>query len=221
MSKLLEARNLVRRQPLGQRWLLENVSLALNVGDRAAVVGPSGSGKTLLLRALALLDPVDSGQILWRGQSIHNQHIPSYRRFAIYLHQRPALWADTVEQALRLPYSLAIHRGRNFEKSWIIERLALLNRDEKFLEQKVSNLSGGEMQITALLRALQLEPNVLLLDEPTSALDTKTAEAAENWLTTWIDQSPDARAMIWVTHDADQAGRVANRILNMENGRLK
>jgi len=67
---------------------------------------------------------------------------------------------------------------------------------------------------------LQLEPNVLLLDEPTSALAPKTAAAVEQWLTAWIDQSPDSRAMIWVTHDVNQAQRVANRMLHMENGQL-
>jgi putative ABC transport system ATP-binding protein len=121
---------------------------------------------------------------------------------------------------LRQPLALAIHQGRKFDRSWIIERLASFDRDEKFLDQKVANLSGGEMQITALLRALQLEPNVLLLDEPTSALDPKTAAAVEKWLTAWIDQSPGDRAMIWVTHDVNQAKRVANRMLHMENGQL-
>jgi putative ABC transport system ATP-binding protein len=76
------------------------------------------------------------------------------------------------------------------------------------------------MQIVALLRALQLGPNVLLLDEPTSALDPQTAAAVEQWLSAWIDQSPDNRAMIWVTHDINQANRVANRTLHMENGQL-
>ncbi len=221
MLALLEAHNLVRRHPFGERRLLENISLTLHPGDKAAVAGPSGSGKTLLLRALALLDAIDDGQILWHGQPIRNQDVPGFRRRAIYFHQRPSLLADTVEAALRQPLALAIHRRRKFDKQWIVERLAYLDRDEKFLEQKVANLSGGEMQITALLRALQLEPNVLLLDEPASALDPKTASAVEQWLTAWIDQSPDARAMIWVTHDVNQANRVANRTLQMENGRLK
>ena len=221
MPVLLEAHNLIRRHPNAEHRLLENISLTLHSGDRVAVAGPSGSGKTLLLRALALLDPVDGGQVLWHGQPIRNQDIPGFRCRAIYFHQRPSLLADTVEAALRQPFSLAIHRRRKFNRPWIIERLASLGRDEKFLEQKVANLSGGEMQIVALLRALQLEPNVLLLDEPTSALDPQTAAAVEQWLSAWIDQSPDNRAMIWVTHDVNQANRVANRTLHMENGQLK
>lgn len=184
------------------------------------MAGPSGSGKTLLLRALALLDVIDGGRVLWRGRPIRNQDIPGFRCRAIYLHQRPSLLADTVEAALRQPLALAIHRRREFNRPWIVERLAFLGRDEKFLEQKVANLSGGEMQIAALLRAVQLEPDVLLLDEPASALDPKTAAAVEQWLTAWIGELPDARAMIWVTHDVNQANRVANRTLQMENGHL-
>jgi putative ABC transport system ATP-binding protein len=221
MSSLLEAFNLVRRQPSGERRLLDDVSLTLRPGDRAAVAGPTGSGKTLLLRALSLLDPIDEGRILWRGQAVRNQDVPGLRCRAIYFHQRPSLFADSVEQALHQPLALAIHRRRKFDRPWIIERLALLGRDESFLEQEVANLSGGEMQITALLRGLQLDPDVLLLDEPTSALDPKTAVAVEKWLLAWIEQAPERRAMIWVTHDANQAGRVGNRTMQMENGRLK
>ena len=206
MPALLEAHNLVRRQPFGDRRLLEDISLALHPGDRAAVAGPSGSGKTLLLRALSLLDPIDGGRVLWHGQPIRNQEVPGFRRRAIYFHQRPAIFAETVEQALRQPLALEVHRRRKFDKPWIVDRLAALGRSEDFLEQKVANLSGGEMQITALLRGLQLDPNVLLLDEPTSALDPQTAAAVEQWLGAWIDQSADSRAMIWVTHDVNQAG---------------
>ena len=90
MPALLEAHNLVRRQPFGDRRLLEDISLALHPGDRAAVAGPSGSGKTLLLRALSLLDPIDSGRVLWHGQPIRNQEVPGFRCRAIYFHQRPA-----------------------------------------------------------------------------------------------------------------------------------
>jgi putative ABC transport system ATP-binding protein len=221
MTSLLEAKNLIRLNPRGQGRLLEDVSLSLFAGDRLAVAGPSGSGKTLLLRALALLDQVDAGQVLWQGRTIYNENIPRFRSFAVYFHQRPSLLAETVEAALQRPFALVIHRQQAFNKPWVIDRLAALGRDETFLAQKVANLSGGEMQIVALLRALQLNPNVLLLDEPTSALDPQTATAVETWLMKWISETPDDRALIWVTHDANQASRIANRTLQMENGRLE
>ena len=136
-----------------------------------AVCGPSGAGKTLLLRALALLDPLDSGEILWTGRPVARDQVPRFRREAIYLHQRSAVLEDNVEAALRQPFSLRVYRQRQFDRDRAVSFLEQLGRDEAFLAKRVRDLSGGEMQITALVRALQLDPTVLLLDEPTSALD--------------------------------------------------
>lgn len=216
-SPLLAAEKLARRHPSGQQWLLDGVSLAVARGERLALLGPSGSGKTLLLRALAMLDPVDSGRILWHGQPVPRTEIPRFRCSAIYLHQRAALGADTVDDALRLPLDLAVHRGREFAREAIVGWLAELGRDEWFLDKRASELSGGEIQITALLRALQLEPQVLLLDEPTSALDVHTARGVERLIEHWTALG---HAAIWVTHDSAQANRVATRALHIAGGRI-
>jgi putative ABC transport system ATP-binding protein len=220
MFALLEAQKLVRRNPAGTNRLLDDISLTLRPGDRVAISGPTGSGKTLLLRSLALMDGSDGGRIIWRGRQIGNRDVPRFRSRAIYLHQRPSLPADTVEAALRQPFALAAHRNKEFNRPRIVERLTQFDRNETFLEQKVANLSGGEMQIVALVRAVQLDPDVLLLDEPTSAMDPKTADAVEQWLASWIDEPPGERALIWVTHDANQVRRAANRLLRMDKGRL-
>jgi putative ABC transport system ATP-binding protein len=84
----------------------------------------------------------------------------------------------------------------------------------------VSNLSGGETQITALLRALQLDPTVLLLDEPISALDPETARAVEALLLEWVDEAALERAWVWVTHGAAQADRIARRTVRVRAGRF-
>jgi putative ABC transport system ATP-binding protein len=217
---LLEARQLGRRHPNGQTWLLEDLSLELSAGDRLVVAGPSGAGKTLLLRALALLDPLDHGEVCWQGKAIHRDRVPAYRAQTVYLHQRPALAAETVEGALRQPFSLRVHQARAFDRQWIVDQLQALGRDAAFLDKRVRDLSGGEGQITALLRAMQLQPQVLLLDEPTAAMDPRTAQAAEQLLDRWIQQRPDQRARIWVSHDRQQAERVGNRRITIEAGRL-
>ena len=220
MTALLEAQNVARRHPQDGRWLLDHVALALQPGERLAIAGPSGSGKTLLLRALSLLDPFDNGCVLWKGRSPRPAEIPEFRRSAIYLHQRAALLDGAVEAALQRPFALAVHRGRTFDRPRIVALLERLGRNESFLEQRVESLSGGEIQIAALLRTIQLDPAVLLLDEPTAALDPPTAAAVEQLLDHWLAESPHDRAMIWVTHDAAQASRVAERILRMEGGRV-
>jgi putative ABC transport system ATP-binding protein len=221
MTALLQALDLARRHPAGNSWLLERVSMEIRAGDRAVVSGPSGSGKTLLLRAAAMLDPIDSGSLLWQGRPVAREEVPRFRAAVVYCHQRPAMLADTVEEALRRPFALKVHRAKKFDRPWILERLARLGKPDAFLEQPVANLSGGEMQIVALLRALQLEPQILLLDEPTAALDPKTATEVEELVIDWTERSPDQRALVWVSHDVAQGNRVATRKIQMENGRAK
>ena len=94
-----------------------------------------------------------------------------------------------------------------------------MGRDAAFLEKKVADLSGGEIQIAALVRALQLDPAILLLDEPTAALDGPTATAVEQLIDRWLAQSAE-RAMIWVSHNEAQAQRVGRTAIRMEAGRL-
>lgn len=218
-KRLLEARRLERRA--GGRSLLADVSIEIHAGDRLAIVGPTGSGKTLLLRALAMLDPVDSGSILWQAREVHGHDVPTFRSRVIYLHQRPALTDGTVEAILRQPFLLKIHRGKRYDPAFIVARLATLGRDESFLARHVRDLSGGESQIVAMLRVMQLDPQVLLLDEPTSALDPQATEMVEQLVDSWTREQPAARATLWVTHSRQQAERIADRVLTMQNGSLQ
>ena len=219
-TALLDARQLSRRHPDGRQWLLEDVSLTVHAGERVALVGPSGSGKTLTLRALVLLDPLDLGEIRWQGRIVRREMIPAFRAGAIYLHQRPAFSRNTVEAALRRPFALCAHRARRFDRDRVLDYLKHLGRDASFLDKRIGDLSGGEMQITALVRALQLDPAMLLLDEPTAALDTQTAAAAEELITGWVDEAPDRRAFLWVGHDQTRTRRVTERSVAIDNGRL-
>lgn len=224
MSRLLEARSIGRRAGGGihggkASWLLRDLSLELSVGDRVAVVGPSGAGKTLLLRALALLDPVEEGEILWQGDPVADDAVPSFRRRVIYLHQRPALVEGTVEANLRRPFSFA-SADRNYDPEGVRSLLASLGRDETFLGKQTTELSGGEGQIVAFLRALQLGPRVLLLDEPTAALDRDAVAALERLVQGWCEEDSRGRAFIWVSHDAEQASRMTQRALRLAAGRL-
>jgi putative ABC transport system ATP-binding protein len=217
---LLDARGLGRRHPNGEDWLLRDVSLTICPGERLAITGPSAAGKTLLLRALALLDRLDAGEILWGGKPIAPAEVPEFRRQVIYLHQRPALYEGTVEQNLRQPFSLRVHRGRRFDRDWLVGRLDSVGRSADFLEHFTRDLSGGESQIVALLRALQLMPRILLLDEPTAALDPETAQAAEQLVADWLAEDA-GRATVWVSHNLEQARRVADRTLRIVAGRLE
>jgi putative ABC transport system ATP-binding protein len=217
---LLEAQNIGRLIRGSQRWLLRNLSFRVGNGDRVAIVGPTGSGKTLLLRSLALLDPIDEGLVLWRGQQVPSHGVPNFRRQVIYLHQRPALIEGTVESNLRLPFMFNVRGNVGFDRKQVLDMLQIVGRGEVFLDCSSHELSGGEGQLVALVRALQLNPAVLLLDEPTASVDAGTAESIEQLVSLWHKQADSGRAVLWVTHDREQSGRIANRVLEMRAGRL-
>jgi putative ABC transport system ATP-binding protein len=217
---LLEARGISRRVPGGDGWLLQDICLGVGAGERVALAGPSGAGKSLLLRALALLDPLDAGAVYWHGRPVADADVPACRRHVMYLQQRPALFEGDVEANLREPFTLKAYRGRHFDRPRVLGLLAELGRDESFLSRSHRDLSGGEAQIVALLRALQLGPDVLLLDEATAALDPAAVQAFEKLVAGWLAEAPAGRAAVWVSHDPAQAARVAQRAVFVRGGRI-
>jgi len=203
---LLTVDNLGRR--VAERWLWRGVTVTLGLRQQLALKGPSGAGKTLLLRTLAGLDEVQEGQINLQGKALAAWSTPLYRTRVSYLRQRPALFAGTVEDNLRRPFTLQAHRARHFDRKRIIVWLEHLGRSEKFLGLSATTLSGGEGQLTALLRSLQLDPCVLLLDEATASLDPETVLRVEALLADWLGAGE--RACIWTSHDPAQLARVAD-----------
>jgi len=197
------------------RWLWQGLCFDLYPGERLAVVGASGTGKTLLLRALAGLDSVQKGRIIFKGKSLESWFAPQYRAQIIYLHQRPALLEGTVEENIRYIYKLANHRNKVYNRKQILAYLEILGRTGDFLELPSAALSGGESQIVAFLRALQLSPCVLLLDEPTASLDTETSRCLESLVNTWQSEGRE-RAYIWTSHDPTQIKRVTDRQITLQ-----
>ena len=179
------------------------MSFDLAAGECVAVRGPSGSGKTLLLRALADLDP-NEGEVSLDGQ--RRDAMPAYlwRRRVVYLPAESGWWADAV----------AAHFRDWSGAEPLLEPLGLPPDCGRW---PVLRLSTGERQRLALIRALVLEPRVLLLDEPTSGLDPDATAAVERLITERLLRGASA---LWVTHDADQAKRIAARRLAVDGGRV-
>ncbi|AGK48988.1 ABC transporter family protein [Burkholderia thailandensis MSMB121] len=217
---LIEARQITRRDAASGKTLLAPTDFSLAAGERIALTGPSGSGKSVFLRVLARLDPIDGGQLLWHGKRVPRAAIPRYRRSVAYVRQRPATADGTVEDLLRYPYSLAVYRDAHFDRARVARLAAQAGRGDDFLRKAASELSGGEAQIAALLRVLQLAPDVLLLDEPTSALDPDSTRAIEALVAAWFAAAPAARSYLWISHDPAQAARVGRRRLTMRAGVL-
>ena len=217
-KSITQAQQITREADDGTR-LINSIDFAVRSGDRLGIVGGSGSGKTVLLRALAALDSIQSGQLLHEGQTLSGGLVPEYRTRVVYLQQRPTLFEGTVEANLRKPFELTIHRNRAFNRDKVVGWLERLDRDARFLDKDQQNLSGGELQIAALIRAIQLEPRALLLDEPTAALDANATAAVERLVNQWTEQTAGA-AFVWITHDVAQAKRMCKSIYRMNAGEL-
>jgi putative ABC transport system ATP-binding protein len=209
---LLATRGLGRR--IGARWLWRHLDLELAGGEALAVTGPSGSGKTLLLRSLAGLDATTEGEIAAVGRALETWPMPVYRARVTYVAQRAFALEGTVEDALRRPFQFGVHREKPFPRERALRWLRAVGRDEGFLDLAGASLSGGEGQIVALLRALLLDPLVLLLDEPTASLDADAVRAVEALVTGWL-AADDSRAMVWTSHHDAQLDRVTNRRLHL------
>lgn len=210
-APLLEARSIGRRSRDTDAWLFREFSLGLRAGECLALSGPTGSGKTVLLRSLALLDPLDEGSMLWEGDPVAPSDTPRFRSRVTYLNQRPVLFRGSVEENLSLPFSLKIHCGKCFEKTQALQLFQEVLRDGDFLLKSDRDLSGGERQFVQIIRTLLLEPSVLLLDEPSSALDARSASGVERLVQDWLARSPEKRAVVWVSHDQRQVDRLATR----------
>lgn len=172
-------------------------------GECVTVGGASGSGKSLLLRAIADLDPND-GDMLVEGASRSGLSAPRWRRLVTYVPAESGWWEERV----------GAHFGDRTSAADLAVRL-VLPRD--CMDWPVARLSTGERQRLALVRALLNTPRVLLLDEPTSGLDKDTVAAVEALLAEWL---ANGGGMLLVTHDMDQAARMARRRLRVATGRV-
>jgi putative ABC transport system ATP-binding protein len=195
----------------GDRQVLDSVGAEIHSGA-TAIVGPSGSGKSTLLRLLNRLADPDAGTISYRGRPLGEYDPLGLRREVSLVPQLPSLLEGTVESNLAYAAGLA---GKELDAK---RCLGLAGLDAGFAERDVSKLSVGEQQRAMLARALSQQPRVLLLDEPTSALDHSARDAIEATLAE-LRRELDI-SLIVVSHDPEQARRLADRALRLEAGRV-
>ncbi|APZ41959.1 ABC transporter ATP-binding protein [Acidihalobacter ferrooxydans] len=178
-----------------------DINLQLAAGECVALSGPSGSGKTVLLRALVDLDP-NEGEVALDGEPRRSFAPAEWRRSVALVPAEPAWWGTLVSE--HFPVGCK-------------PPLAMLGLSAQALDWEVARCSSGERQRLALLRALVREPRVLLLDEATANLDETSRGRVEVLI---ADFQRSGGAVLWVTHDAAQAARVAQRWLTLRDGRL-
>lgn len=159
------------------KTILTDICFELRVGDKVVLHGPSGSGKSTLLKALLGLYPPSVGRILFDGRPLDRAVVREIRESAAYIGQEPVLGAETVREALLLPFRFKAHRGHEPGETSLRESLARLRLPVEILDRACQQVSGGEKQRIALARALLLRKSLYLLDEVTSALDAGSKAA--------------------------------------------
>ncbi|MDO9453278.1 MAG: sulfate/molybdate ABC transporter ATP-binding protein [Stagnimonas sp.] len=199
---------------------LAGVDLHIESGELIALLGPSGSGKTTLLRALAGLEPIDAGQILFGATDATNLSVQERKVGFVFQHY--ALFKH-MTVADNIAFGLSVRDGKTRpttaeQKRRAIELLELVQL--KGLEKRYpSQLSGGQKQRVALARALAIEPRVLLLDEPFGALDAKVRKDLRRWLRELHEKT--GVTTVFVTHDQEEALELADRVVVMSKGRIE
>ncbi len=175
----------------------------LEVGECIALSGASGSGKTRLLRALADLDP-NQGDVQVEGHRREKFRPYEWRARVAFVPSDTAWWAQTVGE----------HFKQTPERS-LVEKLGF---DPEVMQWQISRCSSGERQRLGLLRALVMQPMVLLLDEPTANLDSSSRLAIEEMVADY--QQHHRAGVVWVSHDDDQRTRVARRSFEIHEDQL-
>jgi ABC-type methionine transport system ATPase subunit len=191
--------------------ILKGVDIEVPDGGITAVVGPSGAGKSTLLRAINRLIEPSSGEVFLDGEPTGAIDPLELRRRVGMVFQIPALFGDTVEEAVLYGARLS---GKDVDPGQLLEMVGL---DASLRARNPQTLSVGQQQRVAITRALALRPEALLLDEPTSALD----EAARSKIEELV-MDLNARlglTMIFVSHDLSQVERVADRVVVLAEGK--
>ncbi|GLZ35606.1 hypothetical protein Lesp02_77930 [Lentzea sp. NBRC 105346] len=199
----------------GQTVAVAGVDLSVANGEVVALLGPSGCGKSTLLRTIAGLETPASGSVCW--DSLDMGSVPVHKRGFGIVFQDGQLFPHrdvfgNVAFGLRMQ---GVSRGDRAER--ISELLKLVGLDG-YEHRKVTQLSGGEQQRVALARALAPRPRLLLLDEPLSALDRELRDQLADDLARLLRSS--GTTAILVTHDHDEARRIADRVVTMRKGRV-
>ena len=200
----------------GDHKVLDEISEEIQDGEVVVIIGPSGSGKSTFLRCLNGLEEVTSGSILVDGQDITQPDINInqvrenlgmvFQHFNLFPHK-------TVLENLTLAPKLVKDKDAKEKALRLLDRVGLLDKKDAY----PASLSGGQKQRIAIVRALCMDPKVMLFDEPTSALDP---EMVGEVLEVMKDLADQGMTMVLVTHEMGFAKEVGDRILFMDKGQI-
>lgn len=205
------------KKSFGEVKVLKGISTEIKKGDVVVVIGPSGSGKSTFLRTLNLLEEPTDGTICFEGTDItdpkvninvHRQKMGMvFQQFNLFPHM-------TILKNMTIAPMKLLKKSKEESEAKAMELLKKVGLDDR-ANSYPSQLSGGQKQRIAIVRALCMEPDVMLFDEPTSALDP---EMVGEVLQVMKDLADDGMTMVIVTHEMGFAREVANRVLFIDEG---
>lgn len=200
--------------------VLNGINIDIKKGEKVAIIGPSGSGKSTFLRCLNRLEEATSGEILFEGQNILDKKcdINKVRQEMGMVFQHFNLFPHlTVQRNITLaPVTLGLMSQDEANKSSLdlLKRVGLADKAKSY----PSELSGGQKQRIAIVRAMAMNPKVMLFDEPTSALDP---EMVGEVLNVMKELANEGMTMVVVTHEMSFAREVATRVLFVNKGKIE
>lgn len=216
---IISVKDLVKTYNNGSVTALDHCSLNVKKGQVIAIIGPSGSGKSTLLRSLNLLEEPTSGKIIFKGTDLTSKEVDInkhrqkmgmvFQHFNLFPHK------TVLENITMAPVTLKTRTEEDAKNTAmkLLERVGLSEKADEYPNM----LSGGQKQRIAIVRALAMEPEVMLFDEPTSALDP---EMVGEVLDVMKELASEGMTMIVVTHEMGFAREVADEILFMSEGRI-
>ena len=214
---MIEVKNLCKN--FGDNHVLNGITETIKKGEKVVVIGPSGSGKSTFLRCLNLLETPTSGEIWFEGQMINEKgvNVDELRRKMGMVFQHFNLFPHlTVMQNITLaPVTLKLQSKEEANENALklLKRIGLLDKADAY----PSMISGGQKQRIAIVRALAMNPDVMLFDEPTSALDP---EMVGEVLEVMKERAAGGMTMVVVTHEMGLAREVGTRVLFMDEGKI-
>lgn len=203
----------------GDHLVLDNISEHINQGEKVVIIGPSGSGKSTFLRCMNLLERPTSGEIIFDGIDITKPNCDInkirmemgmvFQHFNLFPHR------SVLDNMTLAPVKLKLSSKEEAEEKalLLLDRVGLKEKATSFPKQ----LSGGQQQRIAIVRALAMNPKMMLFDEPTSALDPEMVGEVLNVMKELAD---DGMTMAVVTHEMGFAREVANRVLFVDQGKI-
>lgn len=216
---IISVKDLVKEYNHGDVVALDHCDLDVKKGEVVAIIGPSGSGKSTLLRSLNLLEEPTAGEIYFEGVELSSKKVDInrhrqkmgmvFQHFNIFPHK------TVIENIMMAPVTLKLKTQQEAQAQAVklLERVGLADKKDEYPNM----LSGGQKQRIAIVRALAMEPEVMLFDEPTSALDP---EMVGEVLDVMRELAGEGMTMIVVTHEMGFAREVADRVIFMADGSI-